>query len=260
MIDMNQDRMDALRKEWEAEERIAHIHGWDFSHIHGRYEEEEDLPWDYRRIIEDYRRDDMKLLDYDTGGGEFLLTLHHPYENTAATEGYPPNVALCKETLLPLGIDFRECGDASKVPFEDASFDLMINRHGDFDPKESHRLLKQNGLFISEQVGSKNDRDLVKMVLPHVAEPFPDMKLSIQRKRFEENGFVVIRGEEAFRPIRFYDIGAFVWFAHIIEWEFPGFSVDACFDELEKMQETLDCQGMIEGTIHRYLIVAQKQE
>ena len=26
------------------EERIAHIHGWDFSHIDGRYEEEGDLP------------------------------------------------------------------------------------------------------------------------------------------------------------------------------------------------------------------------
>ena len=42
----------------------------------------------------------------DTGGGEFLLSLHHPFQNTSATEGYPPNVQLCKETLLPLGIDF----------------------------------------------------------------------------------------------------------------------------------------------------------
>lgn len=256
---MNQDRINALRKEWEAEEKIAHIHGWDFSHIHGRYDEEEDLPWDYREIVEEYRKDDMKLLDYDTGGGEFLLSLHHPYGNTAATEGYPPNVELCKEVLLPMGIDFRECDDASKVPFADGSFDLMINRHGDFDPKESHRLLKPKGLFISEQVGSKNDRDLVMMVLPDAEESFPDMELLIQRKRFEENGFTVLKAEEAFRPIRFYDIGAFVWFAHIIEWEFPGFSVDACFDRLLEMQETLNRDGMIEGTIHRYLIVAQKR-
>ena len=52
---MNQDRINTLRKEWEAEEKIAHIHGWDFSHIHGRYGEEEDLPWDYREIVEEYR-------------------------------------------------------------------------------------------------------------------------------------------------------------------------------------------------------------
>ena len=88
-----------LRKIWEKEESIAQIKGWDFSHIHGRYEEENILPWDYETIIHELLRDDMKLLDYDTGGGEFLLSLHHPYGNTAATEGYPPNVQLCREKL-----------------------------------------------------------------------------------------------------------------------------------------------------------------
>ena len=42
---MNTDRISELRKEWEAEEKVAHIHGWDFSHIHDRYEEEDDLNW-----------------------------------------------------------------------------------------------------------------------------------------------------------------------------------------------------------------------
>ena len=36
---------------WKKEERAAHIHGWDFSHIAGRYTEETDLPCDYRHII-----------------------------------------------------------------------------------------------------------------------------------------------------------------------------------------------------------------
>ena len=85
---MNQERIDALRKEWEEEEKIAHIHGWDFSHINDRYNEEEDLPWDYQTVIEEYLKDDMKILDYDTGGGEFLLSLHHPYRNTAYNTHY----------------------------------------------------------------------------------------------------------------------------------------------------------------------------
>lgn len=34
----------------EKEEEAAHIHGWDFSHINGRYEEENDLPWDYEKL------------------------------------------------------------------------------------------------------------------------------------------------------------------------------------------------------------------
>mgnify|MGYP003294450857 CR=1 FL=1 len=75
----------------------------------------------------------------------------------------------------------------------------------------------------------------------------------------EEAGFEIIRDEEIFKPIRFYDVGAFVWFAHIIEWEFPGFSVEKCFDKLLEIQEVIDKNGFVEGTIHRYLIVAKKK-
>ena len=255
---MNTNRINELRNQWLDEEKIAHIHGWDFSHIHERYTEENDLPWDYEKIIAEYRNDDMKLLDFDTGGGEFLLSLGHPHANTSATEGFPPNVELCRETLLPLGIDFKPCDDATNVPFADESFDMIINRHGDFNAEETYRLLNDDGIFITEQVGGDNDRDLVEMVLPDTPVPFPELYLDIQKKKFMDAGFEIVRAEEVFRPIRFYDIGAFVWFARIIEWEFPGFSVDACFDNLIKMQEVIDKDGFVEGTIHRYLIVARK--
>lgn len=49
---------------------------------------------------------------------------------------------------------------------------------------------------------------------------------------FEKTGFQIVRAEEAYRPIKFYDIGAFVWFARIIEWEFLDFSIDRCFEKI----------------------------
>ena len=33
---------------------MAHIHGWNFSHIYGRYSEDENLPWDFRIVINKY--------------------------------------------------------------------------------------------------------------------------------------------------------------------------------------------------------------
>ena len=248
-----------LREIWEQEEHVAHIRGWDFSHIRDRYEEGRNLPWNYRTIVEEYRKDWKQLLDYDTGGAEFLLYLHHPYDKTAATEGYEPNVALCREKLIPLGIDFRKCDNPSDVPYEDASFDLILNRHGEFDPLEIKRLLARDGILLTQQVGCDNDRDLVEMVLPGLPKPFPDMNLAEQRHAFEQAGFQILRAEEAYRPIKFYDVGAFVWFAHIIEWEFPDFSVDRCFERLLEMQRVLERDGVIQGTIHRYLICAQKK-
>ena len=248
----------AWKAVWQREEDLAHIRGWDFSHIKGRFEEGRDLPWDYRAIVRRYLRDDAMLLDYDTGGGEFLLSLRHPCGRTAATEGYPPNVRLCQETLLPLGIAFRECADPSAIPFADGAFDLILNRHGSFHAGELFRLLKPGGVFITEQVGGDNDRDLVERVLPGTEKPYPHLSLAEQRGAFEAVGFRILQAEEAYRPILFYDIGAFVWFARIIEWEFPGFSVERCFERLCAMQEEIERAGRIEGTTHRFLLVAEK--
>lgn len=244
-----------LIKRWKAEEEIAHIHGWDFSHIEGRYMEEDDLPWDYREEILRHLKPEMRILDIDTGGGEFLLSLNHPYEHTA-TENYPPNVDLCRETLLPLGIDFRAADSKGVLPFEDASFDMVINRHGDFNPSEIHRVLKPGGLFITQQVGAENDRELVELLCGHADLPFPDQYLKITMDKFSQTGFEILDGRECFRSIRFYDVGALVWFARIIEWEFPGFSVEGSLDRLT--QEILESKGNIEGRIHRFLLICRK--
>lgn len=244
---------------WKAEERIAHIKGWDFSHIRGRYTEEKDLPWDYRETILRYLKRSMRLLDIDTGGGEFLLSLNHPHENTAATEGYPPNVELCAQTLLPLGVDFRPGVGTQRLPFENSSFHMIINRHGDFCPKEIYRLLKPGGIFITQQVGAENDRELVELLCGNTELPFPEQYLDIASRKLRDAGFEIPEAQECYRPIKFYDVGALVWFARIIEWEFPGFSVDTCRDRLLNAQRILEQNGCIEGRIHRFLLVARKE-
>ena len=249
--------IEELRRIWREEEKTAHIRGWDFSHISGRYEEDS-LPWDYEEEVRKHLNRNMDILDYDTGGGEFLLSLGHPHNRTSATEGYPPNVELCRRELLPLGIRFKPCSDPSEIPFGNESFDRILNRHGSFDPGELYRLLRKGGIFITEQVGEDNERDLAGLVLPGTEKPFPGLNLSKQRKHFEEAGFRILKAEETYRKVRFYDVGAFVWFAHIIEWEFQGFSVDRCFEQLLTMQETIEKDGEVIGTTHRYLIIAEK--
>lgn len=249
---------DQLKEQWLHEERIALIHGWDFSHKHGRYEEGQDIPWDYEAIVRKYLSHGSKLLDIDTGGGEFLLNLNHPYNNTCATEGYTPNILLCKSVLLPLGIDFREAKDVNNLPFADNSFDIVINRHGNFNVRELFRILKPGGVFVTQQVGAENDRELVDLLLPDTELPYPEQYLKQTCKKFTDIGFEIIQSQEAFPKIKFYDVGALVWFARIIEWEFPGFSVENCFDNLCRVQLRLEKEGVIEASTHRYLLVAFK--
>ncbi len=252
-------KQNELLTQWLAEEHVAHIHGWDFSHIHGRFQEEDDLPWDYRLLVQHHLQPESRILDIDTGGGEFLLSLNHPHSLTAATENYPPNVALCRDLLLPLGVDFRQADGGGPLPYPDDSFDLILNRHGDYAPREISRLLKPGGIFLTDQVGAENDRELVALLLDPVPPlPFPKQYLKIAREELESCGLEALEAQEAFRPIRFWDVGALVWFARIIEWEFPGFSVERCLDRLYQAQALLERDGVIQGTIHRYLLVVRK--
>ena len=155
---MNKDKLKEL---WKKEEENS-FKGWDFSHLKNRWIDEK-LPWDYREILDKYLKPDYKLLDMGTGGGEFLLTLNHPYNNTSVTEMWEPNVKLCKEKLAPLGIDVKQVFNDSELPFEDNTFDMIINRHESFDIKEVRRILKPNGIFITQQVGGKIMKSYLKL-------------------------------------------------------------------------------------------------
>lgn len=255
-MDMNREN---LIDEWLAEERAAHIHGWDFSRIDGKFDEERDLPWNYENLIKQHLSPDVKLLDIDTGGGEFLLSLNHPPYNLSATENYPPNIKLCENKLLPLGVDFRKANGFENLRFEDEKFHMVINRHGSFNEHEIWRVLKPQGIFITEQVGADNDRELVSLLLsPPPSPPFPNQRLNFIKNDFLQAGFKIIDAQEVFRPIKFWSVGALVWFARIIQWEFPGFSVEKCLDNLFNAQKLLEKNGVIEGKIHRILLIAQK--
>ena len=242
---------------WKQEEEIAHIQGWDFSHIADRSCEQTDFPWDYRQTILQHQTPDMQLLDVDTGGGEFLLSLDHPYENTAAAEGYAPNAELCQKTLAPLGIDFRP-GSVSDLPFENNRFDMIIDRHGNLNPAEFYRLLKPGGLFITQQVGAENDREFVQLLCDKLPQPFPEQYLEKAEKAFTQAGFTILEGKECYRPYDFFDVGALVWFARIIQWEFPGFSVDTHLENLFKAQKELEEKGFLRTHTHRFFLIAKK--
>ena len=245
---------------WRSEEEKAHIKGWDFGYIEDRYESEEDkLPWELTEVINRYRNDKSMLLDIDTGGGEFLLSLGHPHSLTCATEGYPPNVELCRKRFSGLGIEFHEMSDCGKMPFEDGRFDIITNRHGSYDAKEIYRVLKPGGVFITQQVGNNNDRELVEMLLPGAEKPFDGHDLAGCVREFEAAGFTILEKDEAYRSIRFFDTGALVWFARIIEWEFAGFSVEKCLDRLIAAESEIRQNGSVSGRIHRFYLAAGKK-
>ena len=247
-----------LKELWKKEEQ-ATFKGWDFSYLENRWDEEE-LPWNYEEILKKYLKPEYKLLDMGTGGGEFFLSLKHPYNNTSVTEMWIPNVELCKERLEPLGIQVKQVFNDSELPFEDNTFDIIINRHASFDIKEVKRILKPDGIFITQQVGGKNNEVLSKALIKDIARLYEDNTFDNNLKNLRNNLFEILYANEYSPYLRFKDIGAIVYFAKIIKWEFPNFSVENCFDKLCKLNEELNVKGYIESLEHRYILVCKKQK
>ena len=151
--------------------------------------------------------------------------------------------------------------DFTDLPFEDESFDIVINRHGDFNAKEIFRVLKSGGIFITQQVGAENDRELVDLIFDERQPlPFPEQYLTLTRQKFESEGFEIAEAKEAYRTIKFFDVGALVWFARIIEWEFLNFSVDKNIEGLIRAQKILCEKGELVGSTHRFFMVAIKRK
>jgi len=115
-----------LIEEWLKEEERFNLIGWDFSCVAESWVTE-NIPWDYGKIIKSILKNTDTLLDMGTGGGEFLLSLEHPYKKTYVTEAYPPNVELCKSKLAPLGITVAQTFEDDQLPFADECFNIIIN-------------------------------------------------------------------------------------------------------------------------------------
>ncbi|MOA34969.1 hypothetical protein D3C78_1563860 [compost metagenome] len=71
-------------------------------------------------------------------------------------------------------------------------------------------------------------------------------------------GFTVLKQQEFFPSLQFADVGALVYFAKIIEWEFADFSVDRCFEQLCELSQWVEKEGYISSTEHRFFALARK--
>lgn len=249
-----------LLTQWR-EEAARGMSGWDFSHIDGRYETDP-LPWDYRTRVKEFLRPGVRLLDLGTGGGELLLSLHHPYELTSVTEGWAPNLELCRRKLEPLGITVKSYDSEQDdvLPFEDDSFDLVLSRHESYDLKEIHRVLKKGGFFVTQQVGGENSLPLAKQLLPGFEGNFAGFNLENQLPKFRDAGFRIMVSDQAFVQGRFLDVGALCFQASVCPWEFPGFSVDACKEALFRLQDQVETLGFIPNLEHRFLVIAKNKK
>ncbi|MCG5251792.1 class I SAM-dependent methyltransferase [Brevibacillus agri] len=247
-----QKEIEAMRREVEAP-----FAGWNFQRLTetGRMQEAP-LSWNYPSVVKQHMNGIGSMLDMGTGGGELLALLQPHPARTFATEGYAPNVGVARANLEPLGIQVIEVDGEDELPFEDQSFELIINRHESYLPEEILRLLAPGGAFVTQQVGGQDNLELNRLLGAPIPPDYLHWNLAFATEQLREAGFAILLQKEEMSFTRFYDVGAIVYYLKAIEWQIRDFSVEQYAEALLDLQKRMEPLGYVDIPNHRFLIVA----
>ncbi len=148
--------------------------------------------------------------------------------------------------------------DDSQLPFEDGTFELVINRHEAYDPQELRRIMAPGGTFIPQQVGDRNDRDLANLFGVQAAPDDEPWNKDMAAGQLRAAGLEVLDAREDFPLTRTFDVGALAYYFKAIPWEIPDFSVEKYFEPLIRLHERIGTEGYLDVRSHRFLVVAVK--
>jgi SAM-dependent methyltransferase len=247
----------------------ASFKGWDFSWLEGRSTDPR-TPWRYPALVSAALGRSTIALDIDTGGGEALAALAPFAGAVLATEGHPPNIPVAGARLRAAGVPLVGVESApdnvdqegvtpadtgSHLPFRDGTFDLVLNRHSSYWPREIARVLRQGGTYLTQQRGD-GDNDLLRAFeRPISTGPHFDMTFAVAQ--LEDAGLNVTRAEESDAIVRFFDVGALVYYLRAIPWIVPAFGVDADRAALHRIHDVIAAEGSFGVGSYRILIEAR---
>ncbi|HVB94323.1 MAG TPA: class I SAM-dependent methyltransferase [Acidimicrobiales bacterium] len=242
-----------------AEAESASVEGWGFSWFEGRATEERPT-WGYSRMLADRMAGATAALDIQTGGGEVLAQIPEPPPVLAATESWPPNVALARANLARLGVTVAEVPDDADLPFSAGSFDLVVSRHPTLTRwDEIARVLRSDGTYLSQQVGAGSIRELTDYMMgpqPVSQTRNPERAASAAIAA----GLEVVDLRQEALPTVFNDVGAVVYFLRKVVWIVPGFTPAAYLDQLGRLHRQIQVEGPFVAHAQRFLIEARKPQ
>jgi SAM-dependent methyltransferase len=218
--------------------------GWDFSWLGDRLVTSP-LRWDFAALAQDALRTAEQALDMETGGGEWLSSMNPLPTRMIATEAWAPNLRVASERLGAVGAfvvhdegavdNVLQHGSTSRgrLPFRTATFDLVTNRHGAFTATEVARILRPDGVFLTQQADSEPRQFHELLGLTPPAEDRFELDLAVSQ--VEQAGLRVEAAEDGEEELHFADVGALAWYLKAIPWCIPDFSIDRYREPLLRM-------------------------
>jgi SAM-dependent methyltransferase len=249
------------------------VEGWSFEWLQDRAREERP-PWSYEDLVREAASRVDRLLDIDTGGGEFLSRLVPTSTRVVATEGHPPNARVAAERLRPHGFSVvharsapdnidqpgtTPADDRSALPFRSGAFDVVVDRHSSYWPSEVRRVLAEGGRFLTQQRGKAGEDGFTWGELfnrpPH---PHGRFSLAFAVDQLEGAGFLVERAEAADTPMTFMDLAGVVFYLRMVPWAVEEFDPAKDRGALLEISRRIDADGEVRISGLHLLIVARR--
>ena len=206
-------------------------------------------PWNFEALVDARIGASPDLLDMGTGGGEWLSRRPFPKGRTVATEGWAPNVPVAQARLAPLGVrvvavegapDNADQAGASalpSLPFADAAFHLVTNRHEAFVAADVARVLTPGGTFVTQQIGSDFDAPMRALLGLAPQPPRPAWNLAVAERQVCAAGLQVPASGEGDARMTFADVGALAWYLINLPWTLPGVPRDDWRPRLDALHD-----------------------
>jgi len=232
--------------------------GWDFSYLTSTLRmHQAPLPWNYYVLASQFIREAQTVLDLGTGGGEFLSTL--PIENCTvyATERYKPNIDIAKQRLEPLHVTVFGLDEKEPIPLKESSVDLILSRHEAFEAHELFKLLKKDGVFVTQQVGGHNNKEFYEL-LETPPSKYRDYNNKDVAKQLVEAGLTVLKAEAIQTYTRFYDIAAVIYYLTALSFQFSNYGSEQFINGIKAIEGLINKQGFFDVNCDRFIIVAKK--
>jgi len=153
-------------------ESVGERSGWDFSSVRWR---RDPTPWEYGDVARRLLSPADRVLDVGTGGAETFLRLSSYFGSGVGIDVSPEMVAHAQAHVVAAGIRNVQISamDAQHLDFENAMFDVVLNRHCIIDVDETVRVLRSGGRFFTQQVGRRNAQTILH-AFGWTPDSFPD--------------------------------------------------------------------------------------
>jgi SAM-dependent methyltransferase len=241
-----------------AEADAADVSGWGFGWLSGRATEERPS-WGYQKLMSARLATVNSALDIQTGGGEVLDGVARFPPTMAATESWPPNLALATRRLHPRGVVVVADPDEPPLPFADGAFELVISRHpATIWWTEIARVLRRGGSYLAQHVGPESLVELYEWFLgPQPVAGLHSRHPDRERAMAEAAGLRVVTARMERLRVEFFDIGAVVYFLRKVIWTVPGFSSEQYLDRLRALHDQICRDGSFVTHSTRVLVEAE---